>query len=154
MHHINGVYTQRIISREKRMAHFFGGGTKQYWPMPIAIFYNSAATYTETLLKLAHRWSNVLMITIGQTVGKVVAPAWLTQDTIHEELRTKAAYRRFVEQGLDEETTRFYGKHSSLLSEFVYNKWLNPIDVKMHLLVNSNVKGPSCFNAHTVKIKE
>jgi len=117
MRHINGVYTQRYNQLRKTDGPLFRGRYKAILvdadsyllQLSRYIHRNPVEARTPLVKRLDdYRWSSY-----PAYVGKVVAPAWLIQDTIHEELdavRTKAAYRRFVEQGLDEETTRFYGK--------------------------------------------
>ncbi len=117
MRHINGLYTQRYNRLRKTDGPLFRGRYK-------AILVD-ASSYLLQLSRYIHRNPVEIRKPLVQKldeypwssypayVGKVATPEWLTREVIYGELgarRHKAAYRNYVDQGVDEETACFYKK--------------------------------------------
>jgi len=115
MRHINGVYTQRHNRLRKTDGPLFRGRYK-------AILVD-ASSYLLQLSRYIHRnpiemrkplvqrLDDYIWSSYPAYIGKVATPGWLTKEVIYGELgatRFKAAYRNYVDQGVDEETARFY----------------------------------------------
>jgi putative transposase len=121
MRHINGVYTQCYNRLRKTDGPLFRGRYK-------AILVD-ASSYLLQLSRYIHRnpievhkplvqtlddypWSSYLAY-----IGKSKQPDWLTRETVYGELgavRYKAAYRKFVDQEVDDETALFIKKSDNL----------------------------------------
>jgi putative transposase len=117
MRHVNGVFTQRHNRLMKTDGPIFQGRYK-------AILVD-ASSYLLQLSRYIHRnpienhrpevqrladypWSSY-----PAYIGETAPPDWLTQEDIYGELgaaRYKAAYRNYVDQAIDEETSHFYQK--------------------------------------------
>ncbi|SEA24885.1 transposase [Alkalimonas amylolytica] len=117
MRHINGVYTQKYNYLKRTDGSLFRGRYK-------AILIE-ASSYLLEVSRYIHRnpveskkplvadlldypWSSY-----PAYLNKASCPEWLVKDTVFGELGAKpseSAYQGFVEQGLDEETRKFYDK--------------------------------------------
>jgi REP element-mobilizing transposase RayT len=117
MRHVNGVFTQRHNRLLKTDGPLFRGRYKAILvdassyllQLSRYIHRNPIDIHRSKLHKLEdYQWSSY-----PAYIGKTAPPDWLIQEVIYGELgatRYKAAYRNYVDQATDEETTRFYQK--------------------------------------------
>jgi len=132
MRHINGLYTQRYNKLRMTDGPLFRGRFK-------AILVD-AGDYLLQLSRYIHRnpidlrkpivhqladypWSSYRAY-----ISNTRAPEWLTREVVYGELggsRPKATYRKYVDQGVDEETTRFYQskRQASILGDHAFTEY-------------------------------
>lgn len=118
MRHINGVYTQYYNFLKKTDGPLFRGRYKAInieassYLLEVSryIHRNPVETKKPLVENLeSYRWSSYPAYR-----RKVNSPDWLYKESLFDELESgqpTAAYRRFIEQGNDEETASFYAKN-------------------------------------------
>jgi len=117
MRHINGLYTQRYNRLKHTDGVLFKGRYKAIlidansYLLEVSryIHRNPVETQKPLVKKLTeYRWSSY-----PAYVNKEKCPDWLTREDIYGELGSHqrySGYQRFVENGVDEETRKFYEK--------------------------------------------
>ncbi|VAW88818.1 hypothetical protein MNBD_GAMMA17-1283 [hydrothermal vent metagenome] len=131
MRHINGVYTQRYNRLRKTDGPLFRGRYKAIlidassYLLPLSRYIHRNPI--ETRKPLVRNINDYVWSSYPSYVGKATAPAWLTQDVIYGELaatQLKAAYRKYIEQGVDEEIDEFYNKkrQSSIMGDKAFSE--------------------------------
>jgi hypothetical protein len=117
MRHINGIYTQRFNRLKKTDGPLFRGRYK-------AILVDSDACLLslsryihrnpiETQKPFVKQLEQYPSSSYPAYIGQVTPPPWLEQKQVYGLLGKRnrfQAYQRYVEQGIDEELTAFYGK--------------------------------------------
>jgi len=118
MRHIDGVYTQRHNRRKKTDGPLFRGRYKaivveanRYLLQVSRYIHRNPIELKTPLVKelAAYPWSSY-----AAYLNRVGVPEWLYRDTVYAELgsyQRYSAYRRYVEDGNDEETFAFYRRH-------------------------------------------
>jgi hypothetical protein len=117
MRHINGVFTQRHNRLLKTDGPLFRGRYKAIL-VDASSYLLQLSRYIhrnpiETHRSKVHKLEDFQWSSYPAYIGKTAPPGWLILDVIYSELgatRYKAAYRNYVDQAIDEETTRFYQK--------------------------------------------
>jgi len=117
MRHVNGIYTQRYNRLQKTDGPLFRGRYKS-----IVV---EAESYGLHLSRYIHRnpveikkplvehLSDYRWSSYSSYINKFRSQQWLKRDLVYDLLGARqryAAYRRYVELGLDEEIEKFYGK--------------------------------------------
>lgn len=107
MRRFNGVYTQNFNHRHKRVGHVFQGRYKSIvvdkdsYCLELCRYIVLNPVRARMVKQVQHwAWSSYCA-----TVGQVTAPAWLDTDWVLEQFGSripKAAYKRFVAQGLSQ----------------------------------------------------
>jgi len=117
MRHINGVYTQQYNKIKRTDGPLFRGRYKSInieassYLLQVSryIHRNPVNTKKPPVQKPeAYRWSSYAAYR-----NQASTPNWLFKDAVFSELgsgRPTASYKKFVEQGIDEETETFYAK--------------------------------------------
>ena len=115
MRHIDGVYTQRHNRRRKTDGSLFRGRYKAI-VVDADSYLLQVSRYIhrnpiELRKPLVQQLSDYSWSSYPAYIDYTEAPVWLYKGTVYDVLNSRqkyAAYRRFVEQGNDQETTRFY----------------------------------------------
>ncbi len=117
MRHINGTYTQRYNRLKKSDGSLFRGRYKSilveadsYGLYLSRYIHRNPVEIKKPLVKVLsdYQWSSYPCY-----INKIKSPAWLKRELVYDLLGAKqryAAYGRYVDVGLDEETKAFYGK--------------------------------------------
>ncbi|MCF6219434.1 MAG: transposase [Gammaproteobacteria bacterium] len=116
MRHINGVYTQRHNRLRKTDGPLFRGRYKAIlveedsYQLQVSRYIHCNPLKAKSVESLdRYQWSSY-----PAYLGDKPAPTWLYRDEVYGQLgvkrKLKEKYRAFVEQGVDEELTAFYGK--------------------------------------------
>jgi len=117
MRHINGTYTQRYNRLRKSDGSLFRGRYKailveaeSYGLHLSRYIHRNPIEVKKPLVKQLsdYQWSSY-----PGYVNEIKSPAWLKRDLVYELLGAKqryAAYKRYVDGGIDEEIEAFYGK--------------------------------------------
>lgn len=117
MQHVNGLYTQRYNRLKGTDGPLFRGRfkailvDKDTYLLPLSRYiHRNPVEVRKPLVKelLNYHWSSY-----PAYLGKHPAPEWLYLDEVYGLLNTQrpvSRYRRYVDQGVDEAITEFYGK--------------------------------------------
>ncbi|GJL53934.1 MAG: hypothetical protein NPIRA02_10660 [Nitrospirales bacterium] len=133
MRHLNGVYTQRHNRLKRTDGPLFRGRYKAilveqdaYLLQVSRYIHRNPLDETHPLVKnLAdYPWSS-----FPAYIGQVKPPAWLCRDTTYDLLGAKqqyAAYRRYVLEGIDDDTADFYqqGNTPAVMGEPEFKAWI------------------------------
>ena len=115
MRHIDGVYTQRYNRRKRTDGSLFRGRYKaivvdasSYLLQVSRYIHRNPIELKKPLVKnlVDYPWSS-----FSAYLNQEKVPVWLNRDSVYGELGSRAkysAYRAYIEQGNDEEMTRFY----------------------------------------------
>ena len=119
MRHLNGIYTQRYNRTEQSDGPLFRGRYKallveadSYIAQVTRYIHLNPVEAKLTKKPESYRWSSY-----GAYIGKKQSPDWLHQTftlSLFGSRGSREHYQRFVEEGLDEETVRFYGMRKRL----------------------------------------
>ncbi len=131
MRHINGVYTQRHNRLKKTDGSLFRGRYKAIcieedsYQLQCSRYIHRNPLESKMVSELIdYRWSSY-----GYFVTNKKPPEWLYMQDVINQLGVKslfrAKYREFVQQGIDEELTHFYGKGNLMpfLGSDTFREW-------------------------------
>lgn len=131
MRHINGLYTQRYNRLRKIDGPLFRGRYKAIlveedsYQLQLSCYIHRNPIEAGVVSRLQdYAWSSY-----PYYVSKLPAPEWLYRDEIYQQLsvnsRQREKYRAFVELGVDDEITAFYGKEnqSPYLGSDTFRDW-------------------------------
>lgn len=131
MRHIDGLYTQRYNRLKKTDGSLFRGRYKaividasQYLLQVSRYIHRNPVEKKKPLVEALedYCWSSY-----ATYIGQNQAPRWLNRDTVYGELGSRQqqkAYKNFVDQGIDQDTIRFYRlKHTpSVLGDKLFRE--------------------------------
>ncbi len=133
MQHIDGVYTQRYNRLKKTDGPQFRGRFKAInvdedaYLLPLSRYIHRNPI--ETKRPLVQSLKNYPWSSYPAYIGKALSPAWLCRDRVYACLPVKndcQRYTDYVDQGVDEDIQRFYGKNnlSTVLGDKVFRSQL------------------------------
>ena len=142
MRHVNGVYTQRYNRLKRTDGPLFRGRYKaivvheEAYLLQVSRYIHRNPVEVKgasSQILGSYRWSSYLAY-----INRAKAERWLERDTTYQMLGHRhqyAAYKAYVEQGIDEELSALYGKEHlpSVLGDHVFKERLAKKHAQLHV---------------------